>query len=251
MAKIIAPFKIVGTLDDMNYYITTDGNIARTKGKTGITSKQFKENPIFEKMRLHNQEFGSCVQKAKTFRLLVKPFFDAAKEGSFAGRVNKMLFEILKEDSNNELGKRTLEAGLKTKEGVELLEEFEANKTRPLILTLKRKLEYNSKNHTLNIKNINPQKDFNWPSEWSAAVQIQFAQSQWDYEKNTFQTTYSEPQFFIKENKKYPLICNLPNPEKGKLELLFISINFYTKDRKKYILNSKKENTTTIIATNH
>ena len=52
MAKVIAPFKISGTLDDINFVVTADGeNYARMKGKTGITSEQFKNNPIFGKVR--------------------------------------------------------------------------------------------------------------------------------------------------------------------------------------------------------
>ncbi len=41
MAKVIAPFKISGTLDDLNFYTTNDGNnYVRMKGKTGITKEE-------------------------------------------------------------------------------------------------------------------------------------------------------------------------------------------------------------------
>ena len=61
MAKVIAPFKISGTLDDINFVVTADGeNYARMKGKTGITSKQFKNNPIFDRIRHQGTEFGQC-----------------------------------------------------------------------------------------------------------------------------------------------------------------------------------------------
>ena len=46
MAKAFGPVQIVGTLDDLNFYITADGNIVREKGKTGNTKKNFKENPV-------------------------------------------------------------------------------------------------------------------------------------------------------------------------------------------------------------
>lgn len=67
MARVIAPFKIVGTLDDLNYYIDQgDVNRVRTKGKTGITKKQFKENPIFQTIK------NQTAVPAKTTKIAVK-----------------------------------------------------------------------------------------------------------------------------------------------------------------------------------
>ncbi len=58
MAKVIAPFKIVGTLDDMNFYIDENNtNRVRTKGKTGVSSEEFLSNPIFTKVKNHGKEF--------------------------------------------------------------------------------------------------------------------------------------------------------------------------------------------------
>ena len=58
MAKVIAPFKIVGTLDDLVFYIDQEKeNRVKTKGKTGVTSEEFKRNPIFNKVKNHSKEF--------------------------------------------------------------------------------------------------------------------------------------------------------------------------------------------------
>ena len=109
MAKVIAPFNIVGSLNDMTFYEASNQNLVREKGKSGITKKQFKENPIFGRIWEHGTEFGSCSHKSRIFRLLAKLFYDKAKEVSFAGRVNQLLFEILEEDTINPIGKRKLE----------------------------------------------------------------------------------------------------------------------------------------------
>jgi hypothetical protein len=42
MAKVVAPFLIKGTIDDINFVVTANGNYARTKGKTGVTAEEFK-----------------------------------------------------------------------------------------------------------------------------------------------------------------------------------------------------------------
>jgi hypothetical protein len=54
MAKVIAPFMIKGTLDDMNFYMASNENLVRQKGNSGITKEQFAKNPIFNRIRLKN-----------------------------------------------------------------------------------------------------------------------------------------------------------------------------------------------------
>lgn len=248
MAKVIAPFKIIGTLDDLNFYNSTDGNIVRMRGNSGITKKKFQENPIFNTIKNHNKEFGSCAVKSRVFRLLVKPFYDQAKEGSFAGRTNKLLFEILEEDTNNTRGNRKLENGLKTTEGKELLLNFEANKTRPLHKTCKRKIKFNWENKQLNIKTINTEKDINWPEVEANQVHLQMAIANWNYENQTFETNYSNLIILEKNNTKQMLNWNIETPKEKNLWLAYICISFSYKERKKTKLVHKKFNTATILS---
>jgi hypothetical protein len=127
MAKVLAPFLIKGTIDDINFVVTADGkNYARAKGKTGVTTIEFNNNPIFDRIRNQGQEFGHCAKKSVLFRQLAVRFNDLAKDGSVAGRANKLLFEILEEDTTQPQGKRTLAEGLKTNDGKEFLLFFEA-----------------------------------------------------------------------------------------------------------------------------
>ena len=159
MAKVIAPFKISGTLDDINFVVTADGeNYARMKGKTGITSEQFKNNPIFDRIRHQGTEFGQCSKKSALFRLMADRFNRLAKDVSFAGRANKLLFEILEEDTTQPKGQRTLLEGLKTKDGKEILVGFESNKLRPLRTVLKTKEQHNPNNQTLTLLNFIPKE---------------------------------------------------------------------------------------------
>ena len=115
MAKVIAPFKIVGTLDDLNFYLDQNNeNLVRTKGKTGVTSEEFKRNPIFTKVKNHGKEFGRAVKKAQSFRAIAMYFNQRAKDGSFAGRANKLMLDIINEDTTNPHGERTLENGMQS-----------------------------------------------------------------------------------------------------------------------------------------
>lgn len=138
MAKVIAPFKISGTLDDLNFYTTNDGNnYVRMKGKTGINKEEFKNNPVFNPIREHGKEWGYCSKKGRSFRQMAALLFQKAKDGSFAGRSIKLLWEILEEDNTNPKGSRTLEEGFKSRHIPEILLGFEGNRNRPMHQVLK------------------------------------------------------------------------------------------------------------------
>lgn len=248
MAKIIAPFQIIGTFNDLSYYMSSGQNLVREKGKSGITKKQFKENPIFNKIKQQSVEFGSCVKKARTFRLLVKQFFDKAKEVSFAGRVNKLLFEILEEDTQNKRGERKLEIGLTSIEGKELLIGFEANKLRPLHEVLKKKFNLDWNNNELTIKDLNTKKDLNWPEIETNQVHFQLAIVNWDYKNDQFENQYSEEIILDKNTKKETIQLKTPPLQANDLWIVFLHISFSYKERKKTKTLHKRWNTATCIA---
>ena len=167
MAKIIAPFLIKGTLDNLNFVVTADGaNYVRMQGKSGLTKDEFKNNPKYDHIRMHGIEFGQCVQKAKIFRQLAIQFNALAKDGSFAGRANKMLLEILQEDENQPQGSRSLVTALnKNLDIEEMFLNFESNKLRPLSKALKANFECNLNANTLKFTEFCPLEDLDWPEE--------------------------------------------------------------------------------------
>ncbi len=247
MAKVIGPIKLKGTIGDISFYKTSEGNIAREKGKTGITKKQFAENPIFDPIRSHAKEFGSCSLKSKFFRAMAKQFYDQAKETSFAGRVNCLLFEILEEDTTNEKGQRQLENGLKTEEGLELLPNFEANKTRPLKKVCKKEIKFNWDKLMLNMDTINPKKDIKWPKTEANIMYIQLAVANWNYEEQKIETQYSNQLSFQKVNETQPLNWTMEPPKDKNLWLAYICISFAYQERKKIKPIERKFNTATIL----
>ncbi|MFV5698699.1 hypothetical protein ACM55H_10060 [Flavobacterium sp. ZT3R17] len=248
MAKVVAPFLIKGTIDDINFVVTADGNnYARSKGKTGITAKEFKSNPIFDRIRDQGQEFGHCSKKSATFRQLVVRFNELAKDGSFAGRANKLLYEILQEDTTQPQGKRTLTEGLKTSDGKEYLLSFESNKLRPLNQILKIKEQYNQDNQAVSIPDFIAKEHLDWPEE-ATHVHLASATTNWDFENDTFNTCYSNEIILDKESKQQTITLKNDKPIGNQLYLTFLFIGFAKQERKKHKLLHRKNNTTTIIA---
>jgi hypothetical protein len=248
MVKIIAPFLIKGTIGDMNFVVTADGNnYARLVGKPPVSPHEFKNNPVFDRIRNHGLEFGQCAKKAVVFRQLAVQFNKLAKEGSFAGRATRLLFEILQEDQNNERGKRTISNGLKTQEGMENLILFESNKLRPLRQVLALKEEWNQEQAVLTIAGFIPAIHLDWPEE-ATQVQLAVALANWDNENGSYDTKYSDPIILDKASAQQTVQLTCEKPIGNDLQLTFIFIGFTKQNRKKTEFLHRKFNTATLIA---
>ncbi|WP_329805050.1 hypothetical protein [Flavobacterium facile] len=247
MAKVKAPFKIKGTLDDLSFYIASEENLVRQKGNSGITKEQFAKNPIFDRIRQQSSEFGSCSQKSKVFRLLAKQFYDKAKEVSFAGRVNKLLFEILQEDTTNKIGERKIENGLQIPEIDEILVHFEGNKLRPLKKVLKKEITFDWKQNKCNLTSINVEQDILWPEQEANQIHLQLAIANWNCKDDEFENQYSNEIILEKENTKKTIDFKLEQLQTKDLWIAYLFIGFSYKERRNAIPLHKKWNTTTII----
>ena len=278
MAKIIAPFAIKGTIDDLNFVVTADGNnYARSKREQALTPLEFSTNPIYDRIRNHGAEFGHCAKKSVVFRQVAVHFLlfldcemfrvkfghcakksvvfrqvavhfnNLAKDGSFAGRANKLLFDILQEDTNHALGKRTLAEGLKTNEGKAILLFFESNKLRPLRQVLKIKELWHQESQTVTLTDFIASDHLDWPAE-ATQVHLAIATANWDIDNENFNSCYSEAVVLNKESVKQSLKLSTTRPEGNHLQLTFLFIGFAKLERKKQKFLHRKNNTATIIA---
>lgn len=247
MAKIEAPFQIKGTLDELNFYVQSGENYVRLKGKSGITKEQFATNPIFDRIKQHSSEFRTCVKKSSVFRTLAKTFFDQAKEVSFAGRVNKLLFEILSEDTENQIGSRTIEKGLQSEHLEEIMIGFEANKMRPLKKVLPKNILFIWEQNKLNLQEINPEQDFYWPEEEANQVHLQLAIANWNSKEDLCENQYSNEIILEKTNTTSKIDFTVKSLSSKEIVIAFLFIGFSIKKRNKTKLLHRKWNTTTII----
>ena len=247
MAKVIAPFKIVGTLDNLNFYIDENKiNRVRTKGKSGITSEEFKKNPIFTKVKNHGKEFGKAVKIAQKFRALAHYFNNRAKDGSFAGRGNKLILEIIQEDQINPHGERTFENGLKQEDVKNYFLNFEGNKLRPLNKIAKIKWLWDEEKSILTIKNLKLDQNIMWP-EKADNIHLAIARTNWMYLENKFETNYSEEIVLKKEDKTKTIELKVEKPREEQLQLVFLFIGFSVQERKKTKELKRANNTVSII----
>lgn len=271
MAKVIAPFKIVGTLDDLNFYIDEKKeNRVRTKGKTGVTSEEFKRNPIFTKVKNHGKEFGRAAKKGQLFRGIALYFNNRAKDGSFSGRGNKLMLEIIQEDTTNPHGERTFEKGIENPETRDYFIGFEGNILRPLNKVLNTDWTWDESKNELTLENFNAEKHINWP-EKADNVHIAMAHANWNYLDNKFETHYSEEIILKKEEETQTIKLITDNPKlitdnpklttenpklitenrepktENAIQLLYLFIGFSIQERKKLKELKRSNNTNSII----
>lgn len=247
MAKVIAPFKLSGTIDGINFADTTEGNIARSEREKHMTSKEFYANPIYDRIREHGKEMGYCALKSRYFRQLAVQFYRNSKDVSFAGRANQILLEILDEDTLNPKGQRTLDEGMKSPFLNEILVGFEGNKQRPLSKVLKTKFQHDPEQRSVTIADFNPLEHMDWPEE-ATHVHIAMATSNWDFVNNLFDTCYSQEIKLAKEAETQTLILDTEKPVGNQLQICYLYIGFAKLERRKYKLFHRRSNTASIIA---
>ncbi len=129
MAKQAGIIKLKGTIDDISFYRTADGHMARAKG--GISRQRILNDPAFQRTRENGSEFGTAGKGGKLIRNALRSLMQHAKDRLVVGRLTKVLLSIIKTDATNERGLRTIENGT-----MDLLMGFNFNSAAPLGTTL-------------------------------------------------------------------------------------------------------------------
>ena len=129
MAKQAGIIKLKGTIEDISFYKTADGHIARAKG--GVSKDRILNDPAFQRTRENNAEFGTAGRGGKLIRNSLRHLMQHAKDRRVVGRMAKELLAIIKTDAINVRGERTIENG-----NMDLLVGFDFNANAPLGTTL-------------------------------------------------------------------------------------------------------------------
>lgn len=231
MAKVVGVIKLKGTIDDLNFYNDQEGNnIARAKGG-GISSKQFYENPIFQRIRDHGKEFGHAAVMSRTFRMLVRVLNEKAKDLTYAGRSNQLLLEIIKEDTLHENGERTLVQGIQEEDVASYLLGFEGNKHRPLGKVLLVPWLWNESVGQVEVAGFHPLQDLDWPAE-ATHVELCVGRTNWDFESTIFDTQYSPLLCLEKTSPLLDLHLAVEEAKGAGRSLLYFYIGFLKQQRK-------------------
>ncbi|HET8810950.1 MAG TPA: hypothetical protein VFM65_11875 [Flavobacteriaceae bacterium] len=129
MARQAGIIKLKGTIGDISFYKTSDGFLARQKG--GIDGDRIANDPAFQRTRENGAEFGRAGKGGKLIRNAIRVLLRRAKDKRVTSRLTTQLLAIVKTDTVNERGLRTILNG-----DLNLLNGFEFNKNGKLGSTL-------------------------------------------------------------------------------------------------------------------
>lgn len=129
MAKQDSIISIKGTIDNLNFYKSKDGYMARKK--TSIDASRVASDPAFKRTREVMAEFTNASVAGKLLRAALRPLAKQAKDHRVVSRLQGKFASILRGDKKSKRGQRNVSSGSLTD-----LVEFEFNKNAPLATSL-------------------------------------------------------------------------------------------------------------------
>lgn len=125
MARQSGLIKIKGTLDNVSFYKSKDGDLARMK--TSLDGKRIASDPAFVRTRENNSEFGSSAGSGKLLRDAIRTMMQNASDGRVTARLTKLMTQIKNLDGTSARGARNVGVGIQTPEAKALLKGFNFN----------------------------------------------------------------------------------------------------------------------------
>ena len=161
MARQSGLIKIKGTLDNVSFYKTKDGDLARMK--TSVDGKRIANDPAFVRTRENNSEFGSSAKAGKLTRDNLRPISMNATDGRVVARMTKIMTEIKNLDTTSARGARNVGVAMATAQAKALLKGFEFNNDAMLSSMLFKPWAINTSTGVISITGLVPTLDIIFP----------------------------------------------------------------------------------------
>ncbi|MDX1828895.1 MAG: hypothetical protein R3342_05035 [Lutibacter sp.] len=129
MARQNGIIKLKGTIGGITFYKTSDGDLAREKG--GVDKSRIANDPAFQRTRENGAEFGAAGKGGKLVRNAIRILLQNAKDKRVVSRLTTDLLKVVKTDTTNDRGLRTIQDG-----NMSLIKGFEFNTNGKLGATL-------------------------------------------------------------------------------------------------------------------
>ncbi|NMH24279.1 hypothetical protein [Flavobacterium solisilvae] len=120
MARQKGIIKLKGTIEDITFYKTQDGHLAREKG--GIDASRIANDPAFQRTRENGSEFGRAGKAGKLLRTALRPLLLNSADSRMVSRLTQAMVKVIQADLVSDRGLRNVIDG-----EAELLFGFEFN----------------------------------------------------------------------------------------------------------------------------
>lgn len=161
MARQSGLIKIKGTLDNVSFYKTKDGHLARMK--TSVDGKRIANDPAFERTRENNKEFANAATAGKLMRDALRPMALNASDSRVTSRLTQIMTRVKNMDVTSARGVRNVATGVQDPNALIQLKGFEFNKSALLSAILFKPVTVDNLTGEVTISNVVPQMDIVWP----------------------------------------------------------------------------------------
>jgi len=188
MARQTGLIKLKGTLDNVNFYKTKDGNLARMK--TSVDAKRIANDPAFERTRENGAEFGSSASSGKLLRDSIRTMMQNASDSRVVARLTKVMTQIKNLDPTSARGARNVGVGIADPAAKAKLKGFNFNIDAILGSILYNPYLVDAGTGVINIDGLVPINDVNAPQGAThitlrgAWAKIDFATGEFDVQES-------------------------------------------------------------------
>lgn len=188
MARQTGLIKLKGTLDNVNFYKTKDGNLARMK--TSVDAKRIANDPAFERTRENGAEFGSSASSGKLLRDSIRTMMQNASDSRVVARLTKVMTQIKNLDPTSARGQRNVGVGIADPAAKAKLKGFNFNIDAILGSILYNPYLVNAGTGVINIDGLVPINDVSAPQGAThitlrgAWAKIDFATGEFDVQES-------------------------------------------------------------------
>ena len=162
MARQNGILKIEGTLENLTFYKTQDGNLVKTKG--GVSAARIASDPTFQRTKENGAEFGNAASGGKLLRDAIRNLMMNASDNRVTSRITQVMTNIKNNDTTSVRGKRTVAVGVGVAAGRALLKGLNFNDSAILGAILYKPYAVNTTTGVITIAGLVPQTDVVYPA---------------------------------------------------------------------------------------
>lgn len=125
MARQKGIIKLTGKIEDLSFYKSKDGYLAREKG--GVEADRIKNDPAFVRTRENGSEFGGSAKSGKLLRDAIRTMMQNASDNRVTARLTKVMTQIKNLDTTSIRGERNVGVAIAGATAQSLLKDFNFN----------------------------------------------------------------------------------------------------------------------------
>jgi len=228
MAKQDGIIPLKGTIDNLSFYKSKDGYIARKK--VAIDPERLAKDPKFKRTREAMANFKKAAAAGKLVRTALRPIANQASDNRVVTRLSTKMLEVIKSDATNPRGKKNVIDG-----ETELLTGFEFNNngqlTRSFFVQYDATIDRVMGALQVKVPAFIPQNMISAPAE-ATHFQLHIAGLEVDFEQATYVVVFNSSEKLIwgeSENAAMNLSVQLPANSTHPL-FLVMGITFWIED---------------------